>query len=97
MALTDRSLISKQELAKRWGVTMGHIAKLEADGVIKRTEVGRCMYPLKEVLMVEGLETEPERLGFLYKEARAEVEELKRENYRLRKMAEAIKEALVSC
>lgn len=48
-----QTVISKKDLAKRWSVTEEHISTLEARGILTRTEIGRCTYPIEEVNFVE--------------------------------------------
>lgn len=92
MAITDRSLISKQELAKRWGVSEGHITKLEGDGVLHRTDIGRCTFSMREVARLEGIETEPEYLAYRYKEMEKELAKATQEVQRLRRFKDRVME-----
>lgn len=48
-----QTVISKSDLAKRWGVNVEHISTLEAKGILTRTEIGRCTYPMEQVNYVE--------------------------------------------
>ena len=48
-----QTVISKKDLAKRWSVTEEHISTLEARGILTRTKIGRCTYPIEEVNFVE--------------------------------------------
>lgn len=48
-----QTVISKKDLAKRWSVTEEHISTLEAKGILTRTEIGRCTYPMEQVNSVE--------------------------------------------
>jgi hypothetical protein len=48
-----KTVISKKDLAKRWSVTEEHISTLEAKGILTRTEIGRCTYPMEQVNSVE--------------------------------------------
>lgn len=48
-----QTVISKKDLAKRWNVTEEHISSLEARGILTRTEIGRCTYPMEQVNFVE--------------------------------------------
>lgn len=92
MAITDRTLISRKDLAERWGVSESHIDKLEYEGVIHRTKVGKCNYSLREIGKVEGLEEDKDYLAFRYKDLKEENMELKREMESLRRFKRTIKE-----
>ncbi|MDD6906572.1 MAG: hypothetical protein PUI98_07035 [Finegoldia magna] len=48
-----QTVISKKDLAKRWSVREEHISTLEAKGILTRTEIGRCTYPMEQVNSVE--------------------------------------------
>lgn len=73
----EQTVISKSDLAKRWGVHVEHISSLEARGILTRTEIGRCTYPMEQVLQVE-------RSG--------KAIDLEEENFRLRMQNESLKD-----
>lgn len=53
----DKTLLSRQDLAERWGLTVKTIEKYETDGIISRVKgIPTPRYSLESVSKIEGLE-----------------------------------------
>ena len=53
----DKTLLSRQDLAERWGVAIKTVQKYETDGVISRVKgIPIPRYSLESIAKIEGLE-----------------------------------------
>lgn len=62
-----RPFCSQKELAEHWEVSVGHIKKLEEDGIIERVEEigGRAVkYSVKKIMDIEGIKDEFQLMNY---------------------------------
>lgn len=86
----DKTLLSRQDLAERWGLAPKTIEKYEIDGVISRVkDIPTPRYSIESIRKLEGLEEinpmSPEERNRLEKEIKSLKAELSVKNELLKK------------
>jgi DNA-binding transcriptional regulator YhcF (GntR family) len=82
-----KTVLTRKELAERWGVDPKTIDKYEDDGIIRKNKIGKFTIAVIEKAEFDGTDN-------LLLRKEKEIQELRLENIRLKNMFEEIREVL---
>lgn len=91
----EQTLLTRNELAKRWGISLKSVINYEQDGIISRIpKIPAPRYSLNEILNIEQTDMS-ENSPLFVKQLKKENKQLKEENEKLNKKLNLIRQALI--
>ena len=91
----EQTLLTRNELAKRWGISLKSVINYEQDGIISRIpKIPVPRYSLNEILNIEQTDMS-ENSPLFVKQLKKENKQLKEENEKLNKKLNLIRQALI--
>lgn len=80
----EKTLFSKKELAERWGCSSGYVEELEKNGILKRVNLSKVLFPIGQIRDIEESE-KPSPTLEMVRELKSNNKKLLSENICLKK------------